>query len=210
MAEDIFKIGFKKTDIQLDGVIKEEEWRNSSIINKLKSPWNINENDRTEFRCFFSEKFFNFSFKVFDSELKYSREFDKRHVINGDRVELFFSPNLTLKEYYCLEISPQGIIYDYLASYYRVFDDTWSFRGCEAVSQINKEGYIVEGKILINEMEKLHINIFKGFYMGVFRADCKFIGESFNWFTWRDPKNDVPDFHIPGTFQYCKLKKERL
>ena len=207
MAEDIFNIEFKKTNIQLDGAINEEEWKNSSIINKLKSPWNIYKNDNTEFRCFFSDKFFNFSFKVFDNELKYSREFDKKDVVKGDRVELFFGPNLTLKEYYCLEISPQGIIYDYRANYYRIFDDTWSFRGCEVVSQISREGYIVEGKISIIELEMLYIDICKGFYMGVYRADCKVIGKSFNWFTWKDPKTDVPDFHIPETFQYCKLKK---
>lgn len=207
MDEDIFNIEFKKTSIQLDGVINEVEWKNSSIINNLKSPWNIYENDRTEFRCFFSDKFFNFSFKVLDNELKYIRDFDKKYVIKGDRVELFFSPNLTLKEYYCLEISPQGIIYDYLANYYRIFDDTWSFFGCEVVSQISREGYIVEGKILIAEFERLFLDIYKGFYMGIYRADCTVIGESFDWFTWKDPKTDVPDFHIPETFQYCRLKK---
>lgn len=205
LGEDMFNIEFKKKDIKLDGVINEEEWENTSIINKFSSPWNLSEKDNTEFRCFFSKKFFNFSFKVFDNKLKYCEETDKQYVIKGDRVELFFSPTLALEKYYCLEISPNGIIYDYLAKYYRIFDDTWSFKGCEIVSKINEEGYIVEGRILIAELAKLSLNIYKGFYMGVYRADCKIIGESFDWFTWIDPKTETPDFHVSETFKFCKL-----
>ena len=54
------------------------------------SPWAQSEQDSTIFRCFSSQKYFNFCFEIIDRALTILKYTDKMTVAKGDRVELFF------------------------------------------------------------------------------------------------------------------------
>ena len=59
---------------------------------------------------------------------------DKADVVFEDRVEMFFSRDPRMADYYCLEIDSRGRVYDYRASYYRKFDPTWRCKGLETAA----------------------------------------------------------------------------
>ena len=129
-------------------------------------------------------------------------------VAKGDRVELFFSPTSDLSLYYCMEINPYGHTLDYKAEFYRNFDSIWDFTNLEISSTLTLDGYIVEGRIPITELNNLDIVLNKGFYFGIFRAD--FIEKNENtviWYSWQNPTSKKPDFHITSAFRKSKIEK---
>ena len=205
-STDIFYIIYQALDINLDGIIDSKKWKGATVIKNLRSPWASGKKDYTVFRCYFSDCYFNFSFDVIDNDIKVINNSDKNVVAKGDRVEIFLSPSLTLNTYYCLEMASNGNLLDYKAEFYRRFDTTWNFNGCEVISKLSDKGYVIEGRLPITEMKKLNLDHHKGFYMGIYRADCSIIGDSFNWYTWIDPFNKTPDFHIPSSFQLCRIR----
>lgn len=205
-STDVFYIVYQSLEIRLDGIIDSTEWDEATVISSLKSPWAFDRKNHTVFRCFFSDHYFNFSFNVIDKDIKVINNSDKHTVAEGDRVELFLSPTPTLDTYYCLEIAPNGKVLDYKAKFYRKFDTTWCFKGCEVASKLTDKGYAIEGRLPITEMKKLHLDLQKGFHMGVYRADCMSLGDSFDWYTWIDPLNKTPDFHVPASFQLCRIR----
>ena len=120
-------------------------------------------------------------------------------VAEGDRVELFFSPTKDLsKNYYCIEMSPDGHILDYKANYYRKFEEEWDFKTAKVISKYTDNGYLVEGKIDLKELEQLGIG--DTFYLGVLKADYK-AKENVTWYSWIKPDSSEPDFHIPSAFR---------
>ncbi|SFS93934.1 Carbohydrate family 9 binding domain-like [Porphyromonadaceae bacterium NLAE-zl-C104] len=204
---DILLIGYLTSEIHIDGNIGEMEWNNATTITNLQSPWIPAEQDSTIFRCFCSPKFFNFCFEVIDRSLIILDYTDEMTVANGDRVELFFSPSSKLSPYYCIEMNPHGYTLDYKAKYHRKFDYSWNFSHHIVTGKITSNGYIVEGRISISELQTLGIDFKKGFHLGIFRAD--FTEENENsviWYSWINPQVKEPDFHIPSAFGKCKLK----
>lgn len=207
MESDIFLINHINSEIQVDGDIREKVWNDATTIINLHSPWELAEMDSTIFRCYCSLKYFNFFFKVIDKSpitVEYTNEIT---VAKGDRVELFFSSSSKLSPYYCIEMNPYGYILDYKAQFYRKFDYSWNFNFHSVVGNITQDGYIVEGRILLSELERVGIDFNKEFYLGVFRADfIKENEDSVIWYSWKNPKTKNPDFHIISAFGKCKLK----
>ena len=78
------------SEIQIDGNIDGMEWIRSTTLTDLYSPWAQSEQDSTIFRCFSSQKYFNFCFEIIDRALTILKYTDKMTVAKGDRVELFF------------------------------------------------------------------------------------------------------------------------
>lgn len=196
------------SEIQIDGNIGEMEWICSTTLTDLHSPWTPAERDSTIFRCFFSQKYFNFCFEVIDRTPTILEYTDEMTVAKGDRVELFFSPSSKLFSYYCMEINPNGHIMDYKAQFYRKFNYLWDFNHHDVVGKITSTGYVVEGRISLSEFKNLGFDLGKGFYLGIFRAD--FTGEnedSVIWHSWLNPHVQDPDFHVPSAFGKCKLKQ---
>ncbi len=196
------------SEIQIDGNIDGMEWIRSTTLTDLYSPWAQSEQDSTIFRCFSSQKYFNFCFEVIDRTLTILKYTDEMTVAKGDRVELFFSPPSELSSYYCMEINPNGYILDYKAQFYREFNYLWNFNHHAVVGKITSTGYTVEGRISLSELKKLGLDLGKDFCLGIFRAD--FTGEnedSVIWYSWVNPHTQDPDFHIPSAFGKCKLKR---
>ncbi|CAK7030500.1 MAG: hypothetical protein PETM_01257 [Petrimonas sp.] len=205
---DTFLIEYHTSEIQIDGDIDGMEWSRSTTLTDLYSPWAPAERDSTIFRCFFSQKYFNFCFEVIDRTLTVLEYTDEITVAKGDRVELFFSPSSKLSSYYCLEINPNGYILDYKAQLYRKFNYLWNFNHRDIVGKITSTGYVVEGRISLSELKKIDIDLDKVFCLGIFRAD--FTGENENsviWYSWLNPHTKDPDFHIPSAFGKCKMKQ---
>jgi hypothetical protein len=191
-------VPFSEKEIKVDGVINEVAWEQVILVENLYSPWDKNSMDKTKFKAFVTNNYFNFYFQVVDNTL-ITVPFEKElSVANEDRVELFFSNDATLEKYYCIEIDPNGNILDYSAKYYRDFSEIWNFKSIIVATKITDTGYNVEGKISLKELNEF----------GIFRADFKsYKPEDVTWFSWIKPNSSQPDFHIPSAFGKILLKE---
>lgn len=189
--------------IKVDGILDKGEWKRATLIRDFIYAWEGEKPPPTAFWAQTDDSLFNFSFRVKDKDIvlhDYSRESD---VAEGDRVEIFFAGDLDLKDYYCLEIRPDGRVLDYKASYYRRFDDTWDFDGLEVKTEIGPSGYTVEGRIPLKTLNRLGIATqgHPSFFIGLFRAEyiSSESGPAFvKWISWVRPDSPEPDFHIPS------------
>lgn len=179
-------------------------------INEFHAPWDGLTNS-TRFTCHSSSDKFFFNFEVVDSTLTLTEPFTgERDVEPEDRVELFFSPDAKLKNYYCAEIDYVGRVLDYQASYYRKFDFDWDFSTLQLWTSMTDFGYRVMGSIDLEELNALGIDTAGGFYLGVFQDDFKPDG-SVHWYSLIPTDDAEPDFHKPDVFFRCRLtpKTER-
>jgi len=192
-------------EIIIDGKIEAGEWESIDSIAGFSAPWSSIGNDQTVFKYFCSSAFFYFYFNVVDkTPITYDFK-EELTVAKEDRVELFFSAKSNLSQYYCIEMDPFGHILDYSAQYYRKFNETWNFEQTKISAQIYSQGYIVEGRISLKELEKLGIK--ESFNLGIFRADfTSKKADDVVWYSWKDPKSSTPDFHIPSALGVCILK----
>ena len=174
-----------------------DDWNQSPFLEKLTAPWKSNIGDNTIFDSKTADGHFFFFFKTIDTTMIMVPFEKELSVVEGDRVELFFSASRDLSEYYCLEINPLGNILDYQASYYRKFDRDWDFENIKIAAKVTGDGYIVEGSIAMKEFYGLGIG--EEFYLGIFRADYT-DRENVTWFSWIVPDSKEPDFHIPSAF----------
>lgn len=198
--------------VEIDGIVRDEEWERTKKIGSFVSPWSGDKKDRgTEFFAFADTGYFYFAYRVKDATMLFPPYREETDVARGDRVEIFFAGHRDLKEYYCLEIDPRSHVLDYKASYYRNFDHSWDCPGLFVRGSESERGYTVEGRIPLNAFRKMGlIGPEKGqlcFYGGLYRADFRDNpgGEPFEeWISWINPETKEPDFHIPTSFgKFC-------
>ena len=201
-------IPFSSKEIKVDGVIESKEWKHGTLVNKLIAPWDDSCSNTTEFYAFVSNNYFNFGFNVPDDRvitIPFKEELD---VASEDRVEMFFSKDKSIEKYYCIEIDPTGNILDYSVRFYRDFDESWGFSETSIKAKITDSGYVVEGRILLKELQ--NIGIVDQFYFGIFRADFKSHREDdVCWHSWIKPNSLDPDFHIPSAFALTSIAKKQ-
>ena len=99
-------------------------------------------------------------------------------------------------------MDPNGNILDYEAEYYRKFNEQWDFKSVQLATGQFDEGYIVEGRIAMDELKSLECT--KDCYLGIFRADF-YEPKKVNWYTHTIPESETPDFHLPSAFEKIKL-----
>jgi hypothetical protein len=197
------KVVYHEQFITIDGEITNNEWEMKSLISGLVDPWSEKRVDQTEFKAFHSKHHFYFCFEVFDTTITTFDFKGELTVAEEDRVELFFCPDTSLRQYFCVEIDPLGRVLDYSAQFYRKFDEQWKLEQMEIAANICDSGYVVEGRFPLDEMKKLGIG--DNFWIGIFRADFKRSGD-ITWYSWISPKSIEPDFHIPSAFEKISLK----
>jgi hypothetical protein len=198
---------FVDQEIKVDADLEKHEWKNSVLVNGLISPWDNSGFDETRFNAYVSNDYFNFCFVVSDNTPVTFQFENELTVAKEDRVELFFSNDTTLDNYYCIEMDPNGNILDYSAKFYRQFNESWNFTSKEIATKVIENGYIVEGRISLDELRKLGIT--EQYYLGVFRADFKSSDPSdVTWYSWIKPNSKEPDFHIPSAFGQGTIPKE--
>ena len=176
----------------------------ASGICGLHAPWD-NLEDETLFHCFTSGGNFFFLYEVRDSTITYITDFKgESDVETEDRVEIFFSPEQSMEKYFCAEIDPLGRVLDYEGRYYRHLDYGWNFKTMSIAGQLTPQGYVVLGKVSVDELESLGVDVDGGFYMGVFRADYR-KDLSVNWYSAVSSDDEYPDFHKPDMLFATKL-----
>ncbi|MHC4738407.1 MAG: carbohydrate-binding family 9-like protein [Planctomycetota bacterium] len=203
-----------RAEINIDGIINEPAWKKAISEKDFIFSWEQRDSPLTEFRAFCDDEFFYFCFQVHDEEPVFEEKFESESVVDvEDRVEIFFSCDERLKEYYCLEVDPLGRVHDYAASYYRKFDSTWKCSGLRTAASITKTGYEVEGSIPLKTLDGLGLpSLHSGSILrtGLFRAEFS-RGEGpeleQHWISWVDLSKYKPDFHIPAAFGCMRMVK---
>jgi cellulose/xylan binding protein with CBM9 domain len=195
----------------IDGSLLDEAWSEAPLLPALKLPWHQADLQTTEARFLWDANYLYAAFRVWDKEIVTwtdpKRE-GKLAVVDHDRVEMFFALDDDLKEYYCLEVDPKGLVLDYKARHYRNFDYSWRMEGLRVATSIQENGYTVELAIPFSQMKRLGFPAStskSGFSwrVGVYRADFSLAkpGElNMLWQTWVDPNVAEPDFHVPSSF----------
>lgn len=198
--------------VTFDGKLASPVWEQANLETGFSFPWEQRPAPRTEFRAFSNETALHFGFRVEDDDIVLAENFrNKEDVVFEDRVELFFSLDEDLRDYFCLEIDPLGRVLDYRAAYHRKLDFSWSFPGVEAIGISTDEGYAVQGRIPWSSFSALGFpspNCGETIQFGIYRAEFRHTepGQwSESWISWVDPETSEPDFHIPQSFGYLKI-----
>ena len=174
-------------------------YRPEVVVSGLRSPAGLA--DETGFALWRDGADWAFRFEVKDETLRARPTLGcERDMEDGDRVELYFSPDAGLKGwYYGIEIDPYGHVLDYRVTYPRHFDYAWSFPSLRAKATIREDGYAVEGRIADAALRELGINP-SDCALGVFRADGRAGSDDFNWYSAVPFCAGEPDFHQPKMF----------
>lgn len=180
---------------------KQDIWDSANTISPLFAFWENNKPDQSRFQAFYTDRFFYFRFQVQDSAITTFASDIEKTVAKGDRVELFFSTDRSLKNYYCIEMAPNGKVLDYRASYYRKFDDSWHLTGLEIKPLLTAYGYQIIGKIPVDFFYSLDEKTSltgSSIFAGIFRAEISpgSAPDNFSWYSWIYPDSGTPDFHI--------------
>ena len=196
----------------IDGVINEAAWNRAVLETDFCFPWRRLPPPPTRFRALCDDESFYFCFDVEDHDVVLHESCaDERAVGSEDRVELFLAPDLSLKQYYGIEMDPLGRKLDYKASFHRQFDRAWQFPEIEIAGQRTSQGYIVEGRIPLRILASLGLpDLHTGqLRVGIYRAEFSH-GDGpapiENWIAWVNPHTQAEDFHIPGTFGIFQLR----
>lgn len=190
-----------ENSIVINGRQDEKNWADTSPITAFQNPWNKEVSPETSLRITRDGENLYFFFDVKDSEILADSTLTGERGIEGeDRVELFFSKDQNMQEYYCLEMDAKGRTLSYRARHYRQLDFSWEPpAGFVVATRIHPDGYTVEGAIPLAFMNQLGKN--EECYFGAYRAEFARVDgkRSEEWLTWKNPGTREPDFHVPAS-----------
>lgn len=218
-------------DRRSDGPDWTPDWTLAYVEDRFAFPWKQTPAPRTEFRALCDPAFFYFAFRVDDADVVLVDEFrDKQDVVLEDRVELFFSLDDRMAEYFVLEVDPLGRTYDYRASYYRRFEPAWSWPGRETWGALRPGGYEVAGRLPLSSFATLGFPPLRpgtrlrcGLYRAEFSHDRSGRPPATQdskhtqgrrgagpppieaWISWVDPGMPAPDFHVPSSLGWLEM-----
>ena len=188
------------------------DWSQAEVLSDFASPWSLGEAQRTEFRAFWQGDHLHFRFEAWDDTPTLGLgETLKDRVLDSDRVEIFFAPDLTLSPYYCVEIAPSGEALVYRGHFYRKMDWDWKLPELAVKAERLAHGYEVTGRLSLSTLQQLGILTVdrQPMWVGLFRADFSrdASGElQRRWMPWVVPDTARPDFHVPGAFGRLRLE----
>ncbi len=217
--------------IFVDGRADEPDWALAHVENRFVFPWKQAAAPLTEFRALYDDVFLYFTFRVHDEDVVVLDTLrDKQDVVLEDRVEMFFSRDDRMSEYWAIEVDPLGRTYDYRGTYYRQFDPAWVWPGLETKGTLWEHGYEVEGRIPLASFESLGyprlrsgVKIRCGLYRAEFSHDrsggpvvqqdsVHAQGRRMEgpppieeWISWIDPGTPQPDFHVPSSLGWLQF-----
>ena len=204
-------VPFTRAQIRVDGELDETCYRTPALLEHFVIAGHPHKQPpKTRTWLFWQQEHLIFAFDCEDRNLVAASPSPHEHDVDGqDRVEIFLWSGNPKDAYYCIEIGARGALHDYLAHFYRQFDDGWSLEGLEYVVNRTPAGYRVEGTISRSAMEKMGFLLKPGTRcrLGLFRAD--FASDNGKneptWITWIDAKGPKPDFHVAASFGHCTL-----
>jgi hypothetical protein len=201
-------IHIENESIEIDGLQDEKLWSSAERITSFQNPWDPTINPETSLAMMRDSQFVYFYFEVSDEEVILDPDFSKEEdVVKEDRVELFFSKDQEMGEYYCFEMDPKGRTLAYAAQHYRKVDFAWDApQGFNIATREFSGGYAVEGAIPMEFIKQLAKD--GAIYFGAYRAEfSKKDGVTIeNWLTWVNPHTEKPDFHVPASMGKLYLK----
>jgi hypothetical protein len=212
------------TPITIDGHADEPSWAHAAVERNFVFPW-THARARTEFRALWDDRSLYFTFRVQDADLVVlDRLRDEQDAVFEDRVEIFFSRDEQMKDYYCVEIDSRGRVYDYRGAFYRRFDPAWHLEGLEVRGSTRPGGYEIEGRIPLMRLSEFGLSAVRpgaklrwGLYRAEFshdrsgraaqqRPSLHTLGRESegpppieDWASWIDPHTKEPDFHVPAS-----------
>ncbi len=197
--------------IHPDGENTEPEWGNASRLSTFSNPWNAAVNPATGVTFLQDSRYLYFYFEADDTDLVIESAItDECNVAKEDRVELFFSKDREMNEYYCFEMDPANRVLSYRGQYYREFQFDWEPpSGFMTAARLRPGDYSVKGAIPLGFLDALR-NEDGSVYFGAYRAEFskKEDGSTVeNWLTWVDPETASPDFHVPQSLGIMILPK---
>ncbi|EMT6575575.1 TPA: carbohydrate-binding family 9-like protein [Providencia rettgeri] len=196
-----------------DATKSTEVWEQAEVLTDFTYPWEKETAPKTDFRALWSDDALYFRFIADDKDIQLGDNQDKdQAVLDSDRVELFFTTSPELKPYYTAEMDPKGRTFDAKANYYREVDPSWNWETLQTVGEITPNGYVLTGKIDLDEFTKLNLwqdadkqTLMCAILRGEFSAgEPKQVRK---WISWIKPDSVKPDFHIPSAFGTCKFVK---
>ncbi|MEX6210533.1 carbohydrate-binding family 9-like protein [Providencia huaxiensis] len=196
-----------------DATKSAEIWEQAEVLTDFTYPWEKEAAPKTDFRALWSDDALYFRFIAEDKDIQLGDDPDKdQAVLDSDRVELFFATSPELKPYYTAEMHPKGRTFDAKANFYREVDPSWNWETLQTVGEITPNGYILTGKIDLDEFSKLNLwqdkdkkTLMCAILRGEFSAgEPKQVRK---WISWIKPDSVKPDFHIPSAFGSCKFVK---
>jgi hypothetical protein len=189
-------------------------WSDADLLTQFTFPWEQRPAPLTEFRALWDEAHLHFRFECVDNELVLpDGPTAKDRVLASDRVEIFFAPDLSLKPYYCLEMSPRGDVLAYEANFYREMNWDWQCPGLQLTAHIEGNCYTVTGSLPLDTLRTLKVlkPDSKEFYAGLYRAEFHHRPDGTvhsGWMPWVNPQTARPDFHVPASFGVMILTRE--
>lgn len=184
-------------------------WPAADVLADFTFPWEQRDTPPTEFRALWDETRFHFRFDCMDDDLVLpDGPTEKERVLAADRVEIFFAPDLSLKPYYCLEMSPRGDVLAYEANFYREMNWDWQCEGLELTAHIEGNRYSVTGSIPLDTLRRLKVLRSREMLAGIYRAEFHHRPDGTvhcGWLPWVNPQTEKPDFHIPASFGILEL-----
>ena len=217
--------------VRLESELDGPDWTPAHVETRFAFPWQPAAAPPTEFRAVYDAAALYFAFRVQDADVVVLDTLrDKQDVVLEDRVELFFSRDDRMSEYYCLEVDPLGRTYDYRGAYYRRFDPAWQWPGLETRGVLRADGYEVAGRIPLASFATLGfaplragVRIRCGLYRAEFshaRSGAPAVRRDSihtqgrwsagpppieDWISWVDPGTPHPDFHVPASLGWLEL-----
>jgi Carbohydrate family 9 binding domain-like len=182
------------------------DWSRAELLTDFSFPWEATPPSPTAFRALLHEGCLRFRFECVDQDLILAEgQTEKERVLGSDRVEIFFATSLELSSYFCLEMDPRGLVYQYRARHYRQFDDAPWAPALELRAALDAPRYAVEGSLPLACLRDLGVLAPGGreLLAGVYRADFSRRSPTvvhFGWMSWVSPASERPDFHLPSSF----------
>jgi hypothetical protein len=186
-------------------------WFTAELLTDFTFPWESRTAPLTEFRALWDDERLHFRFDCVDDDLVLpDGPTAKERVLGSDRVEIFFAPDLSLKPYFCLEMSPRGDVLAYKAGFYRQMDWNWQCDGLQLAAHIEGNHYSATGSLPFDTLRDL--NVLKPgsreFFAGIYRAEFSHKPDGTihsGWMPWVNPHTERPDFHVPASFGVLEL-----
>lgn len=234
LAEDerVYQVVYlPEAQISLNGEADEKVWNLARVETHFTIASSEESAPATEFRALCSQDSLFFYFDLEDDDLVVLEELrNEEDQVFEDRIEIYFTLDRELKDYYCFEVDPKGRIFDYHATYYREFDTKWDWDSLEASGRMTTRGYSVEGRIPLSSLEALGFPLLRpgsriraGLYRAEFSHDrsgrevsqeptIHNLGRKVDgpppiqsWITWIDPGLPEADFHMPSYFGWLQV-----
>jgi len=187
-------------------------WEGANRIESLHNPWSAEAAPPTRFCAQHSDAGLHFRFDCGGPRpARPDLATERDRVLEGSRVELFFSASASLQRYYCLELSPWGDALLYEASHYRQMNWQWTCPLLRWESHWLEGGYRVEGLLPWAAIESMGLARSENarWWVGVFRAEFVTLphGEKRRvWLPWCHGGGAKADFHIPEAFGQWRLE----